>query len=217
MKRNLLIILAALVLFFTSCKKDPANMTPLSADSYFPVTAGSTWRYFDIKQDGTTDTITRKATGATTVFNGKTYYNVSSKSTESGAGTEYYYAANHIFSMRALNAYAGTTVDLKLFNDTVSVGTNLISEPTDNGMIGNVPVRTISTVVEKNITKTVGGKTFNNVIHTQVDFQYDFSEGYGTSFIYDFFLAKGVGIIESQLTILGSVYEEEIILDYSVK
>jgi hypothetical protein len=217
MKRNLLIILAAFVLFYSSCKKDSANMTPPSADSYFPVTAGSTWRYLDFTQSGTEDTLTIKMTGVKTTINGKTYYNATSSSTETGTGTDYFYAANHIYANRALNSYAGTTVELKLFNDTASVGNSLISSPTDNGLVDSVPSRTVNTIIAKNLTKTVGGKTFTNVVHTEVDFQYDYSEGYSTGFVYDFYLAKGIGMIESQLTILGSVYEEEVILDYSIK
>jgi hypothetical protein len=217
MKRNLLVILALVTLFYTSCKKDRANAAPSSADSYFPVTAGSTWRYYDLVQDGSTDTITIKMLGSTSTINNKTYYNVSSTSTNNGAGTEYFYAANHMYAIRALNAYAGTVIELKLFNDTASVGNNLVSTPTDNGLVDVIPARTINTVIAKDLTKTINGQTFTNVIHTQVDFQYDYSGVYQTGFLYDFYLAKGIGMIESQLTILGSTYEEEVILDYSIK
>ncbi|HEY2581979.1 MAG TPA: hypothetical protein VGI43_09235, partial [Mucilaginibacter sp.] len=126
--------MALLVLCYTSCKKDSVNK-PSSANSYFPVTAGSSWRYLDFTQDGTKDTISIKLTGTTTTFNGKMYYNVSTSSRQSGPGTEYFYAANHVYALRALNAYAGTIIELKLYNDTVSVGNNLISSPTDNGLI----------------------------------------------------------------------------------
>ena len=217
MKRNLLVILALLTLFYASCKKDQANKTPSSADSYFPVTAGSTWRYYDLVQGGSTDTITIKMTGGTSTFDNKTYYNAASISTNNGAGTEFFYAANHEYSIRALNAYAGTTIELKLYNDTATVGNNLFSTPTDNGLVDIIPARTINTVIAKNLTWTINGKTFTNVIHTEVDFQYDYSGSYQTGFLYDFYLAKGIGMIESQLTILGGTYEEEVILDYSIK
>jgi hypothetical protein len=217
MKRNLLVILAVLTLFYASCKKDSANTTPSSADSYFPVTPGSTWRYYDLVQSGSTDTITIKMTGGTSIFNNKTYYNAATSSTNSGAGTEYFYAANHSYAIRALNAYAGTTIELKLYNDTAAVGSNFISTPTDNGLVDLLPARTINTVIAKNLTKTINGKTFTDVIHTEVDFQDDFSGGYITQFSYDFYLAKGIGMIESQLTILGGTYEENVILDYSIK
>jgi len=217
MKRNLLVILAVLTLFYVSCKKDSANTTPSSADSYFPVTSGSTWRYYDFVQGSSTDTITLKMTGGTSIFNNKTYYNTATKSTNSGAGTEYFYSANHSYAIRALNAYAGTIIELKLYNDTATVGNNLISTPTDNGLVDVIPARTINTVVAKNLTRTINGKTFTDVIHTKVDFQYDYSGNYQTGFSYDFYLAKGIGMIESQLTILGGTYEEEVILDYSIK
>jgi hypothetical protein len=217
MKRNLLVILAVLTLFYVSCKKDSANTTPSSADSYFPVTPGSTWRYYDLVQGSNTDTITIKMTGGTSSFNNKTYYNAATMSTNSGAGTEYFYAANHSYAVRALNAYAGTTIELKLYNDTATVGNSLLSIPTDNGLVDIIPARTINTVIAKNLTRTINGKTFTDVIHTEVDFQYDYSGGYQTGFLYDFYLAKGIGMIESQLTILGGTYEEEVILDYSIK
>jgi len=217
MKRNLLVILAVLTLFYVSCKKDSANTTPSSADSYFPVTSGSMWRYYDLVQGSNTDTVTIKMLGSTSTFNNKTYYNASSVSTSTGAGTEFFYAANHTYAIRALNAYAGTTIELKLYNDTATVGNNLMATPTDNGLVNVIPARTINTVIAKNLTRTIYGKTFTDVIHTEVDFQYDYGGTYQTGFTYDFYLAKGIGMIESQLTILGGTYEEELILDYSIK
>ncbi|HEY4327046.1 MAG TPA: hypothetical protein VGN20_23875 [Mucilaginibacter sp.] len=216
MKRNLFIILAGLFLFFAGCKKDTGNQ-PSSADSYFPTTAGSSWRYFDIVQDGTKDTIIVKMTNQTAIFNGKTYTAATTMSRQSGAGTEYFYAANHLFALRALNAYAGTTVEFKMFNDTAAVGSSLISSPTDDGLVDGVPARTVNTIVAKNLTRTIGGKTYTNVIHTEVDFQYDYSGGYSTGFTYDFYLAKGIGVIESQFTILGSLYEEQFLIDDTIK
>jgi hypothetical protein len=187
MKRFFLVILAALVLCFTSCNKEtPVIKTVVSADSYFPITAGSTWRYRDFKGDGSKDTITIKVTNGKSTFNGKTFNVVSTQSRENGTGTEYFYSGNHNNITRSLSIYAGTVVELELLNDTASVGTKVVSYPTDNGFVGALAARTVNTVVEKNITIKLGSTTFTGVTHTRVDFQYLLLSGFSTNFIYDY-------------------------------
>lgn len=218
MKRFFLLILAAIVLFFVSCTKEvPAIKTVSSADSYFPITAGSTWRYRDFKRDGSSDTITVKMTASKSTFNGKTFMVASTQSRESGAGAEYFYSDKHLNIIRSLNIYAGEVLELDLFNDTAAIGTKIISYPTDNGFVGNLAARTVNTTVEKNLTIKLGSTTFTGVIHTHVVLEYLLLSGFSTNLIYDFYLAKGIGVIESQLIVLGTVFEGQYILDYTIK
>ena len=61
-------------------------------------------------------------------------------------------------------------------------------------------------------------KTFNNVIHTQINIEYDFLDGsgfqsYGT---YDYYIAKGVGLIETDSEVIGVITTSKI-FDYAIK
>ena len=75
----------------------------------------------------------------------------------------------------------------------------------------------VNTIKEKNTTKVVNGKTFTNVIHTQVDLQYDLGGGFQSVAVYDIYLAKGVGMIESDTSIQGSPYDVSTLTSYSIK
>ncbi|HWB64178.1 MAG TPA: hypothetical protein VG603_11745, partial [Chitinophagales bacterium] len=67
------------------------------------------------------------------------------------------------------------------------------------------------------ISKTINGKNYPNVIHTQAELQYDLGSGYITAGVYDFYLAKGVGLIELSLDMNGSNYETETLTSYTIK
>lgn len=214
MKKYLLAIITGAVLM-AGCKSknDPK---PASSDSYFPVTSGSTWSYNDVV-NGANNTLTIKMTGATSVFNNKTYYQATSTSSANGTTIGYYYAANNTFAIRATNTAAAITIELQLGNDAQAVGYSWTTTPTDNGTVSGFPARTINTIKEVNITKAVNGKTFTNVIHTQVNLQYNLGSGYQSTALYDFYLAKGVGMIETDTSIGGAAYEKETITDYTIK
>ncbi|MGZ3752484.1 MAG: hypothetical protein ACXVB0_25075 [Mucilaginibacter sp.] len=217
MKQNFLIILAVVTLGFSSCKKSsgpkPSTSSP---DTYLPVSSGSHWTYKDVV-NGTTFTSTITITGATTVFNGKTYYNISGTSTKNGPSTGYFYTGNHSYVERAPLAAASTTVELQLGNDSQPAGYSWTTTPTDDGYINGVAAQTINTIMEKDITKTVNGKTFNNVIHTQLDLQYDFGAGFESIAVYDVYLAKGVGMIQIETSTSGTLYESETLTNYTIK
>ena len=102
-------------------------------------------------------------------------------------------------------------------NDSKAVGDTWTTTPTDNGTISGFPARTVNTIKEKGITKVVNGKTFTDVIHTQVDLQYNLGSGFTSTALYDFYLAKGVGMIETDTSVSGNIYEKETITDYSIK
>lgn len=214
-KKTLMLIIGGAILA-AGCSKSKNNPSP-SSDSYLPVTSGSSWSYNDVV-NGTTSQVTLSMSGATTVFNNKTYYNGNSNSTSKGASTGYFYAANHAYALRAAaGSVAGLTLELQMGNDAQAAGYTWTTTPSDNGSINGVPAQTVNTIKERNVTKVVNGKTFTNVIHTQVDLQYDLGTGFQSVAIYDFYLAKGVGMIETDTSISGSPYELETITNYNVK
>jgi hypothetical protein len=217
MKKYLLIILLITSVCYYGCKKDPANNGPSSANSYMPVTPGSNWTYINSSQ-GFTDTVNVTMNSATTAVNGKTYFTANTLSKKTGSNAVYFYEANHLFALRSFNVYTNTILELQLYNDTATVNSRWIYIPVDGGLIDSQPVRAISTIEQKDETKLFAGKTFNNVIHTEVDIQYDFGSGFVTSYIYDYYLARGIGVLGYNLRALGSnVVETQGISTWTVK
>ena len=212
MKRGLLSVFAVIIFCCFGCKKE-ATQAP--SGEYLPLTDGSTWKYNYASDGGTTDTLIIKMTGGTTVINNKTYYNAASTFRQ-GTSLGYFYSGNHFYVTRTADGGFGS-VELQLLNDTASVGYQWITIPTENGTLGGTPVRTINTIKEKNINRTLNGKTFTNVIHTQVELQYNNGSGFGTTVTYDFYLAKGIGLIESDSNTEDILHETETLFDYSVK
>lgn len=213
MKRGLLSVLVAFIFCCLGCKKD-SNQNPADG-AYLPLTDGSFWKYSYASDGGTTDTLTVKMTGGTTLIDGKTYYNAAS-TYKKGTSLGYFYAGNHIYATRTADEGLGS-MELQLLNDTASVGYQWITIPNASGELGGTQVRTVNTIKEKNITRTLNGKTFTSVIHTQVQLQYKSSSGFGTSVTYDFYLAKGIGLIENDANTLDILHETETLFDYAVK
>jgi hypothetical protein len=219
MKRILFLICVA-AFFATGCissKNDPKPGDGAStSDSYFPVTSGSTWTYKEEIAGATSSTVI-KMTGNTKTFNGKSYYEATSSSTVKGNQLGYFYTANHDFAiLQAIPGY-GINIEIHLGNDTKVAGYNWTTSPTANGLVNGFPAQMINTIKEKGITWVVNGKTFTNVMHTQADLQYDLGSGFMSYSVYDFYLAKGVGMIESDTGISGAIYDKETILSYNVK
>jgi hypothetical protein len=212
MKRGLLSVFAVIIFCFFGCKKDS---NPAPSGEYLPLTDGSTWKYNYVSDGGTTDTLIVKMTGGTTLIDGKTYYNAASTYRQ-GTSPGYFYAGNHLYATRTADQGFGS-IELQLLNDTASVGYQWLTIPTADGTLGGTPVRTINTIKEKNITRTLNGKTFTNVIHTQVQLQYNNGSGFGTAVTYDFYLAKGIGLIENDANTVDILHETETIFDYSIK
>jgi hypothetical protein len=217
MKKILLTVLSVTVIAFAGCKKDSSNKpSATTSNTYLPVTKGSTWTYNDVTA-GKSDTRTITLTGATTQINGKTYDNITINTVSSGNTTGYLFASNHQYAMRVLGPQVAITLELQLGLDNQTAGYSWTTTPTDDGKVEGFPTRLVNTIKETGITKTVNGKSYSNVIHTQANLQYDFGTGYTTAGTYDYYLAKGVGLIELTLNMNGSNYETETLSSYSIK
>ena len=180
--------------------------------SYLPVTAGSSWNYHDDANTNGNSTVTM--TGATAIFNGKTYFVATSVSAKDGSSsTGYFYAGNHIYSIRGSHIEPGVTDELQIGDDNVAAGYTWTSVPTDDGHFEGFDAQTVNTVKEKNITKIVNGVAFSNVIHTQINFLI----GSESNAVYDIYLAKGVGLIQQDTRAYGLLVSSRTITGYTIK
>ena len=108
-------------------------------------------------------------------------------------------------------------MEIQAGNDAQPAGYTWTTIPSDDGTIGGLPAQTINTIAEKNVTKTINGKVYSNVIHTKAELQYNTGSGFLTVATYDFYLAMGIGLVESDSSIGGALYQTETITSYSIK
>lgn len=226
MKR--IFLLVAVIAVLASCQKEMSydsstgggpsgggggGSTP---DTYQPVTAGSFWKYKDSAFTGQVTLMT--ATGTKKTFGGKTYDVIKSETAGQPAVEGYFYVAKPLYGIRQdVNNGIATTIEFIHLNDTASVGYSW----TDNmPPVNGLSARFNGTIMERNISKTVTGKNFTNVIHTQLELEYEIPVLGWTSFaVYDYYIAKGVGIIriETTQTFGGSLRTVADLIDYSIK
>lgn len=222
MKCNLFLFVSIVVLF-TSCRKDPPvypdGLLPIDPNAdigaYQPLTRGSFWTYSSTQND-VEYTTTTTLTGNTRVFNAKVFWEGETVAPADEKSMSYYYYGDHMYILKDDNLFAGATTELVYLNDTAAVGyswTQLLT-------IEETPARFLGSITERGLTKTVNGKSFKNVIHTTLLLQYQLTGTYETYATYDFYIAKNVGIIETdtKIDMFGVKVESSLVLkDYSVK
>lgn len=230
MKTNInprLYLFAALLLLMASCKLDKPDFSgynkidstgnpgnPVLSDTYQPVNKGSYWKYKNVI--GTeTDTTTAVLTGESTVINNRTYYEgVGTSTVQPYNDTSYLSRDNHIYT--TLSTTGGVVVELYYLNDTTAVGHGWVAPINSTGSILGIPGQFVGKILKRGISKTVSGKTFANVIHSQVLLQYDYGSGFSTYITYDNYVARGIGIIEVDTNGSG-ITDIETLYDYSIK
>ncbi len=202
MRRIQLAAFICLSIFFISCQQevdpdlitDPTNPgNPVNnSESYHPLSTNSFWKFRD-SASGTISTM--KAINVTKNINGRTHTAIL---TMSGSQTDTVWAAspkpNYYYNMKGFSPNTGAPFDLLFhyLNDTASVG----SSWNYNAGHGNgFAALMTTTVMEKNMTITIAGKTYTNVIHTRLNLSYDLMGVVTDVGFYDYYTSKGIGIV----------------------
>lgn len=123
--------------------------------------------------------------------------------------------------MRASSGQASVnvTIDMEYLDDRIDTGKTWTAPLNETGTINGYPARILGTMKEKNVSIKLGGKSFSKVYHTQIDVQYDlgFGGGYESFMTYDFYIAKGIGIVRITTSFSGAVLADESLIDYNLK
>jgi len=222
MKKLLLISLLAVIAFLPACNKagiiGPGVTSVASlSNSYQPTTSGSVWKYVNMVTGKPDELITVKAVGTTFNINNRVYYTVTSASSLNGTATNYYFTNGVFYTIRGASLVSGATSEFQYLDNSFTVGTKWTVSVNDAGFINGVPGRFVGSTIEKDVTKTIGENTFTNVIHTTVNLEFDYGEGFVTTATYDYYVAKGVGMVEVDTSVAGSVVSTETITSYDVK
>jgi hypothetical protein len=223
----------AVILFFSSfyllsCQKevDPNTLSPGGGNggggnntqsSFHPTSVGSWWKY---KDTATGSISTSTILNRTKTINGILY---TAMLGENSVQRDTAWIAspqpNYYMYEKGTSPNTGGTYDVTFhyLNDTASVGYNWqYMAGQGNGFTAYI--QTI--IIERNISMTVAGKSFNNVIHSRMIWSYDILGTVMEFLSYDYFIAKGVGIIkvrsEGQNLLAGFKACTDLV-DYSIK
>jgi hypothetical protein len=199
-KLHLLLTALFMVLLSISCKKkNDSSPAPVPATTnYQPVTSGSTWTYSSAYSTGSSN-YTLTATSKDSVFNGRTYKVFSN----SNGANEYYCISGSDYYRYAFVNALNQSVDLLYLKDNAAVGDKW--SDTKNITIQGVAVTAVieTKIAEKNISYSVNGKTYTNVIHIKVSpaFSVGSLSIVTTTNDVNYYFAKGVGLIYSNVNI----------------
>lgn len=214
---KLVYLLFFLAIVTQGCKLDPPEFyKPVNASPYYPLSAGTTWKYVLEYTDNEPDTTSLVITDDNVIINKQVYRKILSVSRVFGTTASYLHNANHVIILRQPTYVPGVYINMQIVNDSIPVGQGWTIDATDDGTIGGVPARLVGTVLETGITRQVGDINYGNVIHTRVELQYDEGEGFVTNTIYHFYVAMGVGLIETNAS-SGDLLSISSLLNYDVK
>ena len=195
-----------------------------NSDSYQPITKGSTWNY-SVQIIGTPapDHILLVMTGNVKTFNGKLYYE-GTETSSTDVATGYFSHTGNLYTDRIEDPNPDDTTDEPYLNDALPPGATYTTKANDSGTSHGAEVQYLGTILEKGVTKTVNGKNFTNVIHTRVEFQAKLPGGtFVTSDVTEYYVAKGVGIIEVDAYFLNpftntkELAAKQTIVSYNIK
>ncbi|RDV14521.1 hypothetical protein DXT99_14060 [Pontibacter diazotrophicus] len=202
-KLKQLLILCLIAGALVSCGKetDPEPVSTAEQD-YLPTTKGSTWEYGGISP------YTLTATGETKVINGKTFHVM-----ETTEGTEkrksYLLKEKGVYTGIGMHPELGD-VEIAILKEETPIGKPWEQTNTING----VETKMTLSIVAKGVSKTVEGKTYQNVINVKMETSYIFMGiEIDSDVTTNYYFAKGVGIILSDFGAMGQVP----LLTYDVK
>jgi hypothetical protein len=220
---KLILVWCLLLGTFVSCSKKEDNEEPQPApdatNDYFPTTAKSSWEY------GGTSPRKVAATGATKVINGKTFQEL--ETTVDGE-VQKSYARKENGEYWALGMFKSESVEMIFLKENAPVGeswehkmpfssieTEGFSAEDLEGfeLFEGFETKAKFTIAAKDLTKTVEGKTYKNVISVKYDLSVSFMGQAMPFFTSHYYFAKGVGLILSDL----DTYGQSPLVTYEVK
>lgn len=220
--KKILLCLLPLFIVLVSCQKEvsdatmqpPGGTTP-DDGTYLPLTKGTYWKY----QDSATGSFTTLTVlDKTKTINGRLYTAVLT-TTDQSADTLYMAQQSHDYFYYA-DVASSTSSGSFLFhylNDTASIGQSWqYIAGQGNGFEAQIK----TTILERNITRTVHNKTYNNVIRAQMDLYYDILGTLTHATTYDHYVAKGIGFVQIKATfgLLGfSTVTSSDLVEYEIK
>ena len=193
-----------LCLCFSACKKDDNNPGPPASETYLNTATGSTWNYhMDDNSTGTTmsEDYVITSTDRDTTINSKTYHVYT---TSYGENQYKALLGNDYYQYDSLPTGIGSGAIERLYlKDNVAAGATWSQSITIDvpGAPTPIPFTITNTLAEKDISRTVNGTVYEEVIHvsTAITSSWIPSSSLTTS-IHSYFAPK-YGLIENSNTV----------------
>lgn len=149
-------------------------------------------------------------TGETLTSNALLFYKATAIKETHDYGNYFYHDNGDYLMMGALT---GVIEQSRYFKDDLQVGQTW----ENTGVTYGYPIKIVGKIIEKGINRTVSGKQYTNVVHSQLNITQSVSGGPYVDFqTSDFYIAKGIGLIEIRnVSTRGSDYSE--LTEYSIK
>lgn len=225
MKSKFLTLTAITALLFSACTKDVITAKPgeeMTGGDYQSFTRGSSWQYKTTVHIPGTNNGTEEGNTTITMTDGLYYmdnkvFHLAKSTTGTETENSFFGYNDKVYSIRQVDETAanGESFTLPYLNPDLAAGTSFTTAANVPGSNAQIQVKT--TILEKGISKAILGKNYTNVIHTEADIQYKINNVYQTTLTYDFYVAKGVGMIGIYAkTPAGPLADTELV-GYSVK
>ena len=153
--------------------------------SYMPLATGNWWKLKD-SASGTIQTYT--VTPNSITYNGRSFSALYVQPTPNGIDTGYYAHDAVDYRFLALVSAPSVRLEFLYLRDTAVGSTWTANAGSANGFAATINGK----VIARNLTMTVQGATYQNVIHSYIELSYSLI---GVAARYDYYSAKGVGII----------------------
>lgn len=199
MKFKFIVVLVMFSGLFMACSDDESPSADLGGGDFLPLSEGNSWEY------GGTIPYTMQVTGNTKDFDGRDFVELELDQLGNKSNSYVLVKDGDYLSV----GFASTTqVDLILLKEDATVGTSWESEVNNSGL------QTIYefTMMAKGIEHTVSGEVFRDVIQVRlITFLNVFGDRVEVS-SQNIYFAKGIGIIETDLGVLGN----SRLIDYNI-
>lgn len=165
--KAVILFLFPLIILSVSCKKSSSDSNATPVQQYMSLTAGNTWSY-ETTNNITVSTSSNTVTSTTrdTAIGSRVYHIFTNSN---GAINEYYnISGNDYYTFRNLVSLGSTSTESIYLKDNAATGiswSQIINIAPFSGVPTTIPLTVSYTVTEKGISRTVNGKSYENVIH----------------------------------------------------
>ncbi|RFM30004.1 hypothetical protein DXN05_03260 [Deminuibacter soli] len=171
-----------------------STVTPPPPGIYLPHTAQSWWKY---QEQSSGETYISTATGQTASFDGIAFQ-VFSDAGNAGTLPEYLATRNNDYYQHLSFKLDTVSIELtvKYLNAAATNGATWAS----SGSVMGIAAKVKTTLVGQGLTLSVGGKTYNNVVHTSSAISVTFAGFTIKVGQVDYYSAQNIGIIRRQIS-----------------
>lgn len=187
-------------------------------ESYMPHTKGSRWRYQDSAVSDLKYSIV--ATDEKKTISGITFYRYDVEEGINDGGEMYYGQQGNDYYLVLRADEVGLSADLNLLylKANAAVGTTWTK---DAGSVAGMSARIRGSIVAKGFTHTWVGFTYQDIVHSKVELEYNIMGSWMSVATYNYYCVKGIGLVKSHngVSLMGQdVFANAVyLIDYEIK